>query len=119
MTHPLADVTYVIPSPQHVIAITGEIDLSNADVVGASVVRDLRPGDSLILDTSDVTYIDSVGVAMLDGVSRQVSALCIVAPDESFVARLLALVNLGVATAPTRDAARDVLQRRTGAGPGA
>lgn len=46
------------------IDVAGEIDLSNVDALGGCLSV-FEPGDSVILDLSGLSYIDSRGIAAL------------------------------------------------------
>jgi anti-sigma B factor antagonist len=54
-----------------VIAAEGEMDLANADEFGG-VVRAQLAGGPVVLDLSGLTFMDSSGVRMLDGLLREV-----------------------------------------------
>ena len=45
--------------------LTGEVDLSNSSEVRACLLKILDDGDSVIVDFSDLQYIDSSGMATL------------------------------------------------------
>jgi anti-anti-sigma factor len=45
-----------------VVALSGEIDLATAAAVGASLEPWVRAGGPVILDLSDVTFMDSTGL---------------------------------------------------------
>jgi anti-sigma B factor antagonist len=48
-----------------VVALSGEIDLATAAAVGASLEPWVRAGGPVILDLSDVTFMDSTGLHAL------------------------------------------------------
>ncbi|WP_033262476.1 STAS domain-containing protein [Amycolatopsis vancoresmycina] len=48
-----------------VLAVTGEIDMSNAAEFGAALDRELAAGPAVTVDLTGVTYLDSAGVAVL------------------------------------------------------
>lgn len=48
-----------------VLAVTGEIDMSNAAEFGAALDRELAPGSAVTVDLTGVSYLDSAGVAVL------------------------------------------------------
>jgi anti-sigma B factor antagonist len=48
-----------------ILAVTGEIDMSNADEFGAALDRELAAGPALTVDLTGVAYLDSAGVAAL------------------------------------------------------
>ena len=86
-----------------VARMIGEVDSSNARDLGGSLV-DAVPNQAMgmVLDLSETTYLDSSGIQLLfelaDRLSRRQQELRLVVPAESFVADILAAVNLdGVA----------------------
>jgi anti-anti-sigma factor len=59
----------VAPRPEGgraAVAVSGEVDLATADEVGRVVRAELRDGPAL-LDLARVSFMDSSGVRMLDG----------------------------------------------------
>ena len=60
------------PSPEtYAIAITGEIDISNADKVRDAIDLALeQPTDKVELDFAQVSYIDSTGIGVLVGAAH-------------------------------------------------
>lgn len=87
-----------------VARLSGDIDLANTPTVSATILEAV-PNDALglVLDLSDVRYIDSVGIRMLFTfvrtlhASRQGMAIAL-APD-SQVRKLLKITRLDEATA--------------------
>jgi anti-anti-sigma factor len=78
---------------QAVIAhVHGDIDSSNAADVMAPLAEEAA-GRILIIDLSDVQYIDSAGMAAIDTL-RTGTQLYIVAPESSIVRRALQIVGL-------------------------
>src|SRR5205823_5924749 len=71
--------------------LTGEIDQSNAAVVGQTL-RDRAHGRPLVLDLSAAYYLDSAGIAMLD-VLRRTTNLSLVLAPESIVTRALTITG--------------------------
>ena len=82
-----------------IAALTGEIDLSNARAIG-SVVAGGVPNDAvaLVLDLSDVTYLDSSGVHLVFDLVQRLGGrqqkLVLVVPEGSKIRRVLDLVNI-------------------------
>jgi anti-sigma B factor antagonist len=69
-------ITEVVTSGQQtIVSITGEIDLSNHAALRAGL-NDLIVGGAvdLVLDMSDVTFVDSTGLGALIGTRRRVHA---------------------------------------------
>jgi anti-anti-sigma factor len=71
--------------------VHGDIDSSNATDIMTSIA-DEAPGQTLIIDLSDVQYIDSAGMAVMDTL-RTTTQLYIVAPQSSIVRRALQIVG--------------------------
>jgi anti-anti-sigma factor len=47
------------------VAVEGELDLSTADELKQALLRELSGGRRVLLDLSDVTFIDSSGLAAI------------------------------------------------------
>lgn len=54
--------------------LSGEIDLSNVDQLAAALVGEVRQGNHLILDCSNLRFIDSTGMAALINISKGLGA---------------------------------------------
>jgi anti-sigma B factor antagonist len=82
-----------------VVRLVGEIDLSNAGEVGGAI-RSRVPNHAraLVLDLSEVRYVDSSGLAVLFDLRRRLVSrrqeLRVVVPRESHILRVLELVDL-------------------------
>jgi anti-anti-sigma factor len=80
--------------------ISGEVDASNARQF-TSQLTDSVPNTAmgLVIDLTETEYLDSSGVKMLfavaDALNRRQQQLRLVAAPESFIADVLAAVNLG------------------------
>ena len=62
-----------------VVKVTGEIDITNADDFGTAV--GVLPGPRpLVLDLSDVLYLDSAGFAVLDRLTSERTVHLVIAP---------------------------------------
>ena len=77
-----------------VARLTGEIDLSNAAILKRSIAESVSNQDlTLVLDLSEVTYLDSAGIAMLFDLSRRLTQhqqrLILVVPKVSLLHRSL------------------------------
>ena len=83
------------PVARHV-SVTGELDLTNADALGAAVVE--ASGDScpIALDLTQVTFVDSAALHMLFRTSRLLGpgSFGIVVPSGSPIARTFEIVGL-------------------------
>ena len=83
-------------SEPHVARLEGEIDLANAAAIEAEVLAALGDAAALVVDLSAVTYFDSSGMRMLDGLARACEEagipLRVVAPDPSPARMILRIV---------------------------
>lgn len=80
-----------------VVAVSGEVDLSNVHHLrqGIEQASDMAP-EGFVIDLSEVTYIDSAGIAALMSAYRRVcpnGRLAIVAVHEN-VKGILSLINI-------------------------
>jgi anti-sigma B factor antagonist len=86
-----------------VARLSGEIDLANTPAVSTAVLEAV-PNDAvgLVIDLSDVRYIDSVGIRMLFTFVRSLHAarqgMAIAVPADSPVRKLLKITHLDEAT---------------------
>jgi len=81
------------------VSLQGEIDLFNAADIGASLWAVHHDADStVLLDLSGLTYLDSVGLALLVDTARRFALerveLSCLAPDETAAGRILRLTGL-------------------------
>jgi anti-anti-sigma factor len=108
-----------------VLVLRGEHDLSTQDGLEARISNALASGKSVVVDLSEVEFIDStVLAAILHGQKRatgetdgRVQGLAVVAsPGAKFVARMLSLVHIEdqVAVHLSRNSAIVSLQRSNG-----
>jgi anti-sigma B factor antagonist len=108
----LADVQFNTRGSATVAHVTGEVDLSNAEEIGAAVAEE-TPIESraLVLDLSDVEYLDSAGIRLIYWIRENMrirgQALRLVIPEQSppHDALRLAGVKHYIETAETVDAA--------------
>jgi anti-anti-sigma factor len=91
-----------------VARLSGEIDLSNVDDLTAALEQTVGNGAmGLVVDLTDVTYLDSTGVRLLFRLARQLrdrqQTLHLVVPDRARTRRILELsgVLLVATTTPT------------------
>jgi anti-sigma B factor antagonist/stage II sporulation protein AA (anti-sigma F factor antagonist) len=82
-----------------VVRLTGEIDLANADTVGADIRRAVENRTfALALDLCEVTYVDSAGVRLLFDLAAELRArrqeLLVVVCPESPIASVLSIIAL-------------------------
>lgn len=79
--------------------VRGELDMSNAAGIGAAVVDHMAAEtDGVVLDLSDVDYLDSAGIHVLFGLRENLRArghaLVLVVPDVSPVNDALRLAGV-------------------------
>jgi anti-anti-sigma factor len=82
-----------------VVRVEGEIDISNVTSIADEVMRRMEDGaQSLVLDLSPTTYVDSSGLRLLFELQRRLGeahrGLCVVVPEDAPVRRLLALTRV-------------------------
>jgi anti-anti-sigma factor len=96
-----------------VASLRGEIDLANARAIGA-LVAGAVPNDAagVVLDLTDVSYLDSSGVHLVFDLSERLVArqqqLALVVPEASRIRRVLDLVNVRAVLPVTLTAADGV-----------
>ena len=95
----LPNVTIGVDDGIVIASLTGEIDLSNAPEI-TDALLDGVPNEALglVIDLSDVSYLDSAGVRMLAELDHRLGwraqALRVVAPEASRSRRVLAIAGL-------------------------
>ena len=96
---PLADVSVEREDKTVVAVVTGEVDMSNAASVRQQIAESVTPDDdALLIDLSDLSFIDSAGLhALIElgtvlGERRQQLLLCI--PHGSPIARAIEIIGL-------------------------
>jgi anti-anti-sigma factor len=99
-----------------VVAIAGEIDASNAGEIAERLRAALsNRSETLVVDLSDTTYIDSAGLNLLFELSTALherqQELHLIVGQPSPIARMVTIVGLDAAvpTHPTRTAALDAV----------
>ena len=80
--------------------VSGEVDASNAEDLRRQLAEAVpNTAMGMVLDLSETSYLDSSGVQLLfelaDRLRRRQQRLKVVVPPESFIADVLAAVNLG------------------------
>jgi anti-anti-sigma factor len=84
----LADVQITLSRHALIARVSGEIDTSNAEDIGASVIG-ATPNEAtgVVLDFSDVDYLDSAGIYVVFGMRASLQArgqaLILVIPEQS------------------------------------
>jgi anti-anti-sigma factor len=95
----LPNVTIRVENGVVVASLTGEIDLSNATEI-TDVLLGSIPNEALglVIDLSDVSYLDSAGVRMLAELDHRLGwraqVLRVVAPEASRSRRVLVIAGL-------------------------
>jgi anti-anti-sigma factor len=88
----LADVRFDRVDGMPVALLRGDIDLSNAALIGRSMADSISNREiEFVVDLTEVRYLDSAGIGMLFGVSRRLAdhhqRLIVVLPSDSLVRR--------------------------------
>ena len=91
-----------------VARVGGELDVSEAPLMGDRIAEALpTSARGLVIDFTELSFIDSSGIAMLFGLARRLSsrrqALRVVAPAGEPVARVLEIVEFDRAAAVHSD----------------
>ena len=95
----IADLELALLDDVWVARLGGEIDLSNADTIGAAIETAFaQEGIGLVLDLTDVEYLDSAGVRLLFRIARSSTsrgwAMRAVVPEQSSIRRVLDLADI-------------------------
>ena len=82
-----------------VVHLTGDVDIVQAQELRGRLIGAVRNEDlGLVVDLSEATYIDSVGVSLLFELAEKLSErqlrMVVVLPENGLVERVLAIVNL-------------------------
>ncbi|MEA2366163.1 MAG: hypothetical protein QOE69_2552 [Thermoleophilaceae bacterium] len=99
-----------------VVSLAREVDIVQAQALRGRLLGAVRNEDlALVVDLSEVTYLDSVGVSILFELAERLDErqlrLAVVLPEGGLVERVLRIVNLGSVAAVHRslaDALADV-----------
>lgn len=94
----LADVQLTLAPHALIARVTGEIDMSNAEDMGATVIGGTpNEASGVVLDLSDLEYVDSAGIYVLFGMRASLQArgqtLILVIPARSPVHDALRLAG--------------------------
>jgi anti-anti-sigma factor len=112
----LADVQITLTASALIAHVTGEVDMSNAEDVGATVIS-ATPNEAygVILDLSGVEYLDSAGIYVIYGMRTSLQsrgqAMILVIPSSSPVydsLRLAGVERPGEVAESVEDALRTV-----------
>jgi anti-anti-sigma factor len=82
-----------------VIGLAGEVDIVQAQALRETLLGAVRNEDlGLIVDLTDVTFIDSVGVGLLFELAERLGErqlrLAVIVPEGGLVERVLTIVNV-------------------------
>jgi anti-sigma B factor antagonist len=82
-----------------VVTIAGEVDIIQAHALRDQLLGAVRNEDlGLVIDLSEATYIDSVGVSLLFELAERLGErqlkLAVVLPEDGLVERVLTMVDL-------------------------
>jgi len=101
-----------------VVKVAGEVDIIQAHALRGRLLGAVRNQDlGLVIDLSEATYIDSVGVSLLFELAERLGErqlrLAVVLPEDGLVERVLMMVDLrSVAEVrPTVDAALSAISQ--------
>ena len=102
-----------------VVSLDGEVDIIQAHELRDRLLGAIRNEDlGLVIDLTDTTYIDSVGVSLLFVLAERLSErqlrLGVVLPDTGLVERVLRIVNLA-SVAEVHPSAREAVSSIRGA----
>ena len=94
------DVRVDTKSAWPVVQLRGDIDLSNADALGAAAENAVtNRARGLVLDLSGVTFLDSTGLRLVFRLARRLrdrqQVLRVVVPEGAKISRLLSLSGVG------------------------
>ncbi len=96
-----------------IVTIRGEIDLSNAGEFAAALRDAADAAKGLVVDLSEVSYIDSSGIAALFDLAEKwtdASRLRVVAPEASPTHRVLSIARLNRTMALDADLAKAIAE---------
>jgi anti-anti-sigma factor len=89
-----------------VATLAGELDMSNVGPVGEQIVAELGDHEAVLVDLSELTFMDSSGLAMLNRLAALTIAqgrrMHIAAGKDTAPRRILEIINLGIPVDDTR-----------------
>jgi anti-anti-sigma factor len=99
-SHELARVSVSERDGAVVVAVAGEVDISNVERVSEVIFAQPNTGEGLIVDLSDVRYLDSTAVSLLHDLGARLrnraQRLIVVSPIDTPPRRILELTALYV-----------------------
>jgi anti-sigma B factor antagonist len=91
------DVRCTFAGTDAVVAVAGEVDVSNADILREAVDEALAAGGSVAVDMAAVPYIDSTGIGVLVGASHRADeagqSFCLTGAQDNVV-RILGMLGV-------------------------
>ena len=103
----LASLTAAEHGASLVLVISGEVDISNIDSIAEAIYALPNTEEGLLIDLSDVSYLDSSAVSLLHDLAMRLRSraqrMVVVSPPETPPRRILDLTALYV-NAPIADA---------------
>jgi anti-sigma B factor antagonist len=100
VTDPIADVEVERHGAIVVATLRGEVDLSNGSRLRDRILGESLAARAVVVDLRAVSYMDSAGLALLDGLAAELSVtgghVLLVAPDDCPAHRVIVLSGLGV-----------------------
>jgi len=113
----LASVTATEHGASLVLRISGEVDISNIDTIADAIYGLPNTEEGLLIDLSDVTYLDSSAVSLLHDLAMRLRGrtqrMVVVSPPSTPPRRILDLTALYV-NAPVADALKSGLKLLAG-----
>ena len=97
-----------------VVSISGEVDISNVEVIAEVIYAQPNSEDGLVIDLSDVTYLDSSAVSLLHDLAMRLRGraqrLIVVSPEGTPPRRILELTALHT-NAPVTELLADAIRQ--------
>jgi len=97
-SYELAEVSAAEHDGTMVVTVSGEVDISNVDRVAEVIFVQPNTGDGLIVDLSQVRYLDSTAISLLHDLAlrlrQRAQRLVVVSPADSPPRRVLELTAL-------------------------
>jgi anti-anti-sigma factor len=94
MQQPLGQLEINWQDKTSVITLRGEIDRSNADLLGNDILKSTTDASGIVLDVSSLGYLDSAALTMIHKIAESAKPLVIVAPVGSRARRLLEIAGM-------------------------
>lgn len=99
-----------------VVAVAGEIDLSNAQAVGEAIIDRACAGEALVVDLAGLDYVDSAGLRMLTRVAERCGVeqrpFCLAVSPDVRIFRVLELSGIAAVLPLAADLAAAIARVR-------